>query len=149
MLQLIAQEGRILGWIDRKHDCGTACRQQTDGAHAATLFHDFPAILGSMLYGIISPPSNMDGTKMSCDHSTVMHGCERIASEMADLIYVVLGTAMAVMGAITQLNLNLAAVYQANADVPGTKALPAEGVFLTITFVVAALVLLLGGRSRA
>lgn len=60
-----------------------------------------------------------------------------------------LGTAMAVMGAITQLNLNLAAVYQADADVPGTKALPAEGVFLTITFVVAALVLLLGGRSRA
>jgi hypothetical protein len=59
-----------------------------------------------------------------------------------------LGTAMAVMGAITQLNLNLAAVYQANADVPGVKALPAEGVFLTATFVVAALVLLLGGRTQ-
>jgi hypothetical protein len=59
-----------------------------------------------------------------------------------------LGTAMAVMGAITQLNLNVAAIYQANADVPGVKALPAEGVFLTATFVVAALVLLLGGRSR-
>jgi hypothetical protein len=59
-----------------------------------------------------------------------------------------LGTAMAVMGAITQLNLNVAAIYQADADVPGVKALPAEGVFLTATFVVAALVLLLGGRSR-
>jgi hypothetical protein len=59
-----------------------------------------------------------------------------------------LGTAMAVMGAITQLNLNLAAVYQANADVPGVKALPAEGVFLTATFVAAALLLLLGRRSR-
>jgi hypothetical protein len=59
-----------------------------------------------------------------------------------------LGTAMAVMGAITQLNLNLAAVYQANADVPGVRALPAEGIFLTVTFVAATLLLLLGGRAR-
>jgi hypothetical protein len=58
-----------------------------------------------------------------------------------------LGTAMAVMGAITQLNLNVAAIFQANADVVGAKALPAEGVFLTLTFVAAALAMVLGGRS--
>lgn len=58
-----------------------------------------------------------------------------------------LGTAMAVMGAITQINLNVAAIVQDNADVPGVKALPAEGVFLTATFVAAALVMLLGGRT--
>jgi hypothetical protein len=58
-----------------------------------------------------------------------------------------LGTAMAVMGAITQLNLNVAAIFQANADVVGAKALPAEGVFLTLTFVAAAFAMVLGGRS--
>ena len=60
-----------------------------------------------------------------------------------------LGTAMAVMGAITQLNLNVAAIFQANADVEGAKALPAEGVFLTLTFVAAALAMVLGGRTRS
>ena len=59
-----------------------------------------------------------------------------------------LAPAMAVMGAITQLNLNVASVYQANADVPGVKAFPVEGIFLTLTFVVAALVLFLGRRAH-
>ncbi len=58
-----------------------------------------------------------------------------------------LGTAMAVMGAITQLNLNIAGVFQANADVPGITAFPPEGVFLLTAFVVAALLLLIGGRG--
>jgi hypothetical protein len=60
-----------------------------------------------------------------------------------------LGTAMAIMGAITQLNLNVAAIFQANAHVVGAKALPAEGVFLTLTFVVAALAMLLAKRARS
>jgi hypothetical protein len=59
-----------------------------------------------------------------------------------------LGTAMAVMGAITQLNLNVAAIFQANADVVGAKRLPAEGVLLTLTFVAAALAMVLGGHTR-
>jgi hypothetical protein len=57
-----------------------------------------------------------------------------------------LAPAMAVMGAITQLNLNVASVYQANADVPGSTAFPAEGIFLTLTFVAAAILLFAGGR---
>jgi hypothetical protein len=59
-----------------------------------------------------------------------------------------LAPAMAVMGAITQLNLNVASVFQANADVPGIKAFPPEGIFLTLTFVGAALALFLGTRKR-
>jgi hypothetical protein len=60
-----------------------------------------------------------------------------------------LGTAMAVMGALTQLNLNVAAIYQANADVVGAKALPLEGVVLTLTFVAAALAMVVAGRPAA
>jgi hypothetical protein len=58
-----------------------------------------------------------------------------------------LGTAMAVMGAITQLNLMIAGLFQANADVAGIKAFPPESLFLTATFILAALAMLLGGRT--
>jgi hypothetical protein len=54
----------------------------------------------------------------------------------------VLGPALVVMGAVTQLNLMLAGVFQANADVAGVKAFPPESIFLTTAFVVASVVLL-------
>lgn len=54
----------------------------------------------------------------------------------------VFGTGMAVMGAAYQLNLMMAAVYGAAADVPGVKALSAEGVILTTSFIAAAVLLL-------
>jgi hypothetical protein len=57
------------------------------------------------------------------------------------------GAAVAVMGAVYQLNLLLAGVYGAAADVQGAKAFPAESVILTIAFIVASLVLLLGGPA--
>jgi len=53
-----------------------------------------------------------------------------------------LGAAMALMGAAYQLNLMAGGVFQANADVPGTKAFPPEGILLTALFVVAAAILL-------
>ena len=55
----------------------------------------------------------------------------------------VFGTAMAVMGAMYQVNLLMAGLFQANADVPGVKAFPLEGFVLATGFVVATLVLLL------
>jgi hypothetical protein len=58
----------------------------------------------------------------------------------------VFGTAIAVMGAVYQVNLMTAGVYGATAGVPGAKAFPPEGVILTTAFVVGALMLLLGGR---
>lgn len=58
----------------------------------------------------------------------------------------VFGTVMAVMGALYQVNLLVAGVFQANADVAGAKAFPPEGIVLAIGFVVAAALLLLGGR---
>ena len=57
-----------------------------------------------------------------------------------------LGGAMAVMGAAYQVNLMIAGLYQANADVAGVKAFPPEGVFLTATFVLAAAMLLRGPK---
>jgi hypothetical protein len=57
-----------------------------------------------------------------------------------------LGTAVALMGAVYQLNLMVAGVLQAHADVPGAKALPPEGIVLTTAFVATALLMLLGGR---
>jgi len=60
----------------------------------------------------------------------------------------VLGPAMAVMGAVCQLNLRAAALYQDRADVPGVQALPPEGIVLTAAFVVAALVILTGRAGR-
>jgi hypothetical protein len=56
-----------------------------------------------------------------------------------------LGTAMAVMGAVYQINLMIAGVFQADADVAGVKAFAPESVVLTMAFVVAALLMLLGG----
>jgi hypothetical protein len=59
-----------------------------------------------------------------------------------------LGPAMAVMGAAYQLNLMVAGVFQANADVAGVRAFAPEGVVLTAAFVLTALVLLLGSSGR-
>lgn len=55
---------------------------------------------------------------------------------------VFIGTAVAVFGAVYQLNLMLAGVFQANADVPGVKPFPPEGIFLTVAFVTASALLL-------
>lgn len=61
----------------------------------------------------------------------------------------VLGTAVSVFGAVYQLNLMLAGVFQANADVRGVKAFPLESVVLTTAFVAAAAVLVLHRWRRA
>jgi hypothetical protein len=53
-----------------------------------------------------------------------------------------LGSAMVVMAALYQLNLLVAGLVQANADVPGVKAFAPEGVLLTAVFAVAAVVML-------
>jgi hypothetical protein len=55
----------------------------------------------------------------------------------------VFGTAMAVMGAVYQLNLWIAGVFRASANVRGVKAFPVEGVVLATCFGLAALALLL------
>jgi hypothetical protein len=55
----------------------------------------------------------------------------------------VYGTAMAVMGAMYQVNLLLAGLFQASADVPGVKAFPLEGIVLASGFALATLALLL------
>ena len=60
----------------------------------------------------------------------------------------VFGTAMAVMGAIYQVNLLMAGLFQANADVPGAKAFPLEGIVLTTGFALAMLALLLHRERR-
>jgi hypothetical protein len=59
-----------------------------------------------------------------------------------------LGTAMAVMGAVYQLNLMLAGVFQAQAHVVGAKAFSPESVVLTAAFVVASALLLIPGRDK-
>jgi hypothetical protein len=56
------------------------------------------------------------------------------------------GAAMAVMGAVYQLNLMIAGVYGAAADVPGAKGFPPESVVLTTAFAVVALLMMLAGR---
>ena len=53
-----------------------------------------------------------------------------------------MGTAVAMFGAVYQVNLMLAGVFQANADVPGVKPFPPEGIFLTVAFVTASALLL-------
>jgi hypothetical protein len=53
-----------------------------------------------------------------------------------------MGTAVAVFGAVYQVNLMLAGVFQASANVPGVKAFPPEGIFLTMAFVAASAFLL-------
>lgn len=55
----------------------------------------------------------------------------------------VFGTAMAVMGAMYQANLLMAGSFQANANVPGAKAFPLEGIVLATGFALATLWLLL------
>ena len=57
-----------------------------------------------------------------------------------------LGTAAAVMGAVYQVNMMVAGVFQDRADVAGVQAFAPESVFLTATFVVAALALLVAGH---
>jgi hypothetical protein len=59
------------------------------------------------------------------------------------------GTAMAVMGAVYQVNMMMAAAFQARADVAGVKAFPPESLFLTATFVLAAGLLLFTRRRRS
>lgn len=58
-----------------------------------------------------------------------------------------LGTAMAVFGAVYQLNLMVASVFQDRADVAGVKAFAPESLLLTATFVAASVLLLLPRRS--
>ena len=48
-----------------------------------------------------------------------------------------IGAAMAVMGLLYQLNAMLAGVFQANADVPGAKAFPVEGLVFIAGFLAA------------
>jgi hypothetical protein len=54
-----------------------------------------------------------------------------------------LGTAMAVFGAVYQLNLMVASVFQDLADVAGVQAFAPESLFLTTMFVAASVLLLL------
>jgi hypothetical protein len=58
-----------------------------------------------------------------------------------------LGAAMAVMGAVYQLNLMIGGLFQAHANVAGIKAFPPESILLTTAFVVVALLLVRGRRS--
>lgn len=58
-----------------------------------------------------------------------------------------LGTAMAVFGAVYQLNLMVASVFQDRADVAGVQAFAPESLLLTATFVAASVLLLLPRRS--
>jgi len=59
-----------------------------------------------------------------------------------------LGTAMASMGAVYQVNMSVAAVFQDRADVVGATAFAPESVGLTISFAVAALVMLAPRKER-
>ena len=59
-------------------------------------------------------------------------------------IGMVFGAIMTVLGTLYQVNLLLAGVLQANADVPGVKAFPPEGVFLATGFALASAVLFAG-----
>jgi hypothetical protein len=60
-------------------------------------------------------------------------------------IGVVFGAVMTVMGTLYQVNLLVAGVYQANADVAGAKAFPAEGIVVATGLVLASGVLFAGG----
>jgi len=67
-------------------------------------------------------------------------------------IGVVFGAVMAVMGGLYQVNLLVAGVFQANADVAGAKTFPPEGIVLATGFLLACAVLFGGtiaaGRSE-
>ena len=60
----------------------------------------------------------------------------------------VFGTAMAVMGGLYQVNLLMAGLFQANADVPGVKAFPLEGIVLASGFALVTVALLLHRERR-
>ena len=61
----------------------------------------------------------------------------------------VFGPTMLVMGAIYQVNLLVAGLFQANADVAGSNAFPPEGILLAIGFAAATAAMFLPrGRSR-
>ena len=62
---------------------------------------------------------------------------------------VLFAAVMAVMGSLYQVNLLLAGFFQAEADVPGVKAFPPEGVVLAIGFFAAAAVIFRRGRPVA
>jgi hypothetical protein len=55
---------------------------------------------------------------------------------------------MAVMGAIYQVNLLMAGLFQSNAHVRGVKAFPLEGIVLAAGFTVATLMLLVPRECR-
>ena len=61
----------------------------------------------------------------------------------------VLAPAVAVFGAVYQVNLMMAGVFQDAAGVAGVKAFPLEGIVLTAAFVLASAVLLLSSGRRA
>jgi len=61
---------------------------------------------------------------------------------------IVFGAVMTVLGTLYQVNLLLAGLFQANANVPGVKAFPPEGVGLALGFSIATAILL-GRRSEA
>jgi hypothetical protein len=67
-------------------------------------------------------------------------------------IGVVFGAVMAVMGGLYQVNLLVAGVFQANADVAGAKAFPPEGIVVATGFLLACAVLfggaIVAGRSE-
>jgi hypothetical protein len=60
----------------------------------------------------------------------------------------VFGPAMVVWGAVYQVNLLLAGLFQATADVAGAKAFPLEGIVLAIGFAAATMVLLVPRGRR-
>ncbi|MGE5227789.1 MAG: hypothetical protein ACM3OO_13020 [Planctomycetaceae bacterium] len=60
-----------------------------------------------------------------------------------------LGAAMALFGAVYQVNMMVAGVFQANADVAGVKAFPPEGLLLTTLFWLATALLFWPRRTGA
>src|SRR5919108_1165073 len=60
---------------------------------------------------------------------------------------VVFGAAMTVLGALYQVNLLAAGVFQANAEVPGAKAFPIEGIVVAVGFAIST-AFLLGRRAH-
>lgn len=60
----------------------------------------------------------------------------------------VMGAAVCLIGAVYQVNLNLAGVFQDASNVPGVKASPIEGIVLLLGFVIASAVLLVRRQPR-
>lgn len=61
---------------------------------------------------------------------------------------IVAGAVMAVMGGLYQVNMLLAGVFQANADVPGVKPFPPEGIVVASGFALACVDIFGGRPSR-